>query len=157
MASAVRAHLGLALRQIGRHDEALAELRAAVTEARTLGSLHGLAFALVHLAHTELDAGRVAVVPALIKEADDVARRARNPRCPAWAAWARARLALADGDPATAADECRSALDLLEDREFPWARAQLWTALADAAEAAGRTGEAARARATAATLDTRPA
>jgi predicted ATPase len=153
MASAVRAHLGVALRQLGRADEAVEVLRDAVAEARAVGSLHGLAFALVHQAHTELDLGRLDAVPPLIVEADEVAARARNPRCPAWATWARARLAWIRGDAAAAADGYRSALALLEDREFPWARAQLWTALADAAEAAGRTAEADRARATAATLD----
>jgi hypothetical protein len=153
MASAVRAHLGVALRQLGRIDEAADILRACVTESRAVGSLHGLAFSLVHLAHTELDLGHLDAVPPLVAEADEVARRARNPRCPAWATWARARLALTRGDAAGAADGCRSALEQLEDREFPWARAQLWTALADAAEAAGRTGDADQARAMAATLD----
>jgi predicted ATPase/DNA-binding SARP family transcriptional activator len=147
MSSAVEAHLGIALRQIGRHADALVVLDRAVRDCRERASLHGLAFALVHLAHTQLDMGRTTGVPAQLAEADEVARRVRNPRNPAWAAWGRARLALAGGYAAAAADECRRALDLLEDREFPWARARLWADYADAAQAAGRPDEAARARA----------
>jgi tetratricopeptide (TPR) repeat protein len=147
MGSAVKAHLGIALRQIGRHREAIAVLEQAVRECRERASLHGLAFALVHLAHTRLDVGSAERVPAELAEADEVAQRVRNPRNPAWAAWGRARLALARGDAAAAADDCRHALELLEDREFPWARAQLWAAYADAAQAAGRPDEATAARA----------
>ena len=36
---------------------------------------------------------------------------------------------------------------LLEDREFPWARARLWAFLAQAADAAGDAGTAEKARA----------
>ena len=147
MSSAVEAHLGVALRQTGRHREALDALQRAVRECRERGSLHGLAFALVHLAHTRLDLGLTEGVPAELAEADDVSRRVRNPRNPAWAAWGRARLALARGDATAAADDCRQALDRLEDREFPWARAQLWATYAEAAQAAGQLGEAERARA----------
>ncbi len=147
MGSAVKAHLGIALRQIGRHREAIAVLEQAVRECRERASLHGLAFALVHLAHTRLDVGSAERVPAELAEADEVAQRVRNPRNPAWAAWGRARLALARGDAAAAADDCRHALELLEDREFPWARAQLWATYADAAQAAGRPDEATAARA----------
>jgi predicted ATPase/DNA-binding SARP family transcriptional activator len=147
MNSAVQAHLGIALRQSGRHAEALVQLDEAARRCRDTGSLHGLTFALVHLAHTALDMGRTDGVPAQLAEADEVARRVRNPRNPAWAAWGRARLALARGDAAAAADDCRRAADLLADREFPWARAQLWATYADAAQAAGRADEADRARA----------
>ncbi len=147
MSSAVKAHLGIALRRTDRHREALAALEQAVRECRERGSLHGLAFALVHLVHTKIDMGLTEGVPAELAEADDVARRVRNPRNPAWAAWGRARLALARGDAAAAADDCREALDRLEDREFPWARAELWATYADAAQAAGRLDEARHARA----------
>ncbi|MEV4709318.1 BTAD domain-containing putative transcriptional regulator [Actinoplanes sp. NPDC049316] len=133
MTSAARAHLGIALRQTGHREEALAHLRSAVDECRAHGSLHGLAFALVHLAHTRLDLGETATVRAELAEADEVARRVRNPRNPAWAAWGRARLALLRGDAAAAVDDLRQALELLEDREFPWARDQLRAAYAEAA------------------------
>lgn len=133
MTSAARAHLGVALRQTGRREEALAHLRSAAEECRAHGSLHGLAFALVHLAHTRLDLGETGSVPAELAEADEIARRVRNPRNPAWAAWGRARLALTRGDAAAAADDLRRALELLEDREFPWARDQLRAAYAEAA------------------------
>ncbi|MFF5228354.1 BTAD domain-containing putative transcriptional regulator [Dactylosporangium sp. NPDC000521] len=132
MTSAARAHLGVALRQTGRLEEALAQLRSAAEECRARGSLHGLAFALVHLAHTRLDLGEPERVPAELAEADEIARRVRNPRNPAWAAWGRARLALTRGDAAAAADDLRRALELLEDREFPWAREQLRAAYAEA-------------------------
>ncbi|MGK5684053.1 BTAD domain-containing putative transcriptional regulator [Actinoplanes sp. URMC 104] len=147
MSSAAEAHLGIALRESGRRDEALALLRQAVADCRARGSLHGLAFALVHLAHTRLDRGEPAGVEAELAEADEVAQRVRNPRNPAWAAWGRARLALSRGDAAAAADGCRRAIDLLADREFPWARARLWATYAEASQAAGRPAEAARARA----------
>jgi predicted ATPase/DNA-binding SARP family transcriptional activator len=147
MASAALAHLGVAMRRTGRHGEAVGVLRRAAAESRDRGSLHGLAFAQVQLAHTLLDMGDTDGVPALLAEADDVARRLRNPRVPAWAAWGRGRLALARGDAPAAADDCRHAVDLLEDREFPWATAQLWACYADAADAAGRTDEARAARA----------
>ncbi|MEU0554469.1 BTAD domain-containing putative transcriptional regulator [Dactylosporangium sp. NPDC006015] len=133
MSSAARAHLGVALRQTGRLEEALAQLRSAADECRAYGSLHGLAFALVHLAHTRLDLGQTERVPAELAEADEISRRVRNPRNPAWAAWGRARLALTRGDAAAAADDLRRALELLEDREFPWARDQLRAAYAAAA------------------------
>jgi hypothetical protein len=135
------------MRRTGRHGEAVGVLRRAAAESRDRGSLHGLAFAQVQLAHTLLDMGDTDGVPALLAEADDVARRLRNPRVPAWAAWGRGRLALARGDAPAAADDCRHAVDLLEDREFPWATAQLWACYADAADAAGRTDEARAARA----------
>jgi hypothetical protein len=57
--------------------------------------------------------------------AQSAARRVQNPRCQAWAAWGRARVALADDDPGAALRECRRAVDLLQDREFPWALARL--------------------------------
>ncbi len=145
--SAVRAHLGLALRETGRVEEALAELRLAVDLVSDGQTMHGLAFALVHLAHTLLDVGSDEDVRPLLERADDVARRAQNPRCQAWAAWGRGRLALAAGDAAAAVQECERAVALLEDREFPWARARLWAFLAQAADAAGDAGTAEKARA----------
>ena len=59
----------------------------------------------------------------------------------------RARLALAGGDAAVAVEECERAVALLENREFPWARARLWAFLAEAAHAAGDAGTAEQARA----------
>jgi predicted ATPase len=145
--SAVRVHLGLALRETGRVEEALPELRTAVDLVTDGETMHGLAFALVHLAHTLLDVGSADDVRALLDRADDVARRAQNPRCQAWAAWGRARLALTGGDAAVAVEESERAVALLEDREFPWARARLWAFLAEAADAAGDAGATERARA----------
>jgi predicted ATPase/DNA-binding SARP family transcriptional activator len=145
MQSAVLAHYGLALRETGHADEALAALREAVDMVRDGQTLHGLAFALVHLAHTELDLRTSGDVASLLRWADESARRVRNPRCQAWAAWGRARLAFAAGDAATALAECRRAVELLEDREFPWARVRLWALLAEVACAAGDADEAARA------------
>lgn len=146
MAGAARAHLAIALRRLGRHHEAVSLLRRAAEESREQQSMHGYAFALVQLAHTQLDGGETAAVPALLAQAADVARQVRNPRNPAWAAWGRARLAMDRGDAATAADECRIAVDLLGDREFPWALAELWAMYADASVAAGRPDEARQAR-----------
>jgi predicted ATPase/DNA-binding SARP family transcriptional activator len=146
LGSAVLAHLGVALREAGQRTEALTVLREAIEEVRGFASLHGLTFALVHLAHTRLDLDEVDGVPALLAEADEVARRAQNPRCQAWAAWGRARIAFACGRATVAADECRRALALLEEREFPWARARLWSLMAECAEAAGLPDEAERAR-----------
>ena len=143
---AVLAHLGIALRGAGCHAEAIEVLRAAVADARHAGSPHGLAFALVHLAHTLLDAGAAPVVDDLLAEAHATARTVRNPRCEAWAAWGRARIAYAHGDAATATRDCRTAVDLLGDREFPWARAALWSLLAQAADAAGDPDVAGQAR-----------
>jgi predicted ATPase/DNA-binding SARP family transcriptional activator len=145
MHSAVLAHYGLALRETGRPDEALAALRNAVDMVRDGQTLHGLAFALIHLAHTELDLGTGDDVPALLAWADESARRVRNPRCQAWAAWGRARLSFAAGDAARALAECRRAVELLEDREFPWARVRLWALFAEVALAAGDADEADRA------------
>ncbi|MEU6415451.1 BTAD domain-containing putative transcriptional regulator [Microbispora sp. NPDC046933] len=150
--SAILAHLGIALRESGRREEALAVLRESVDEVRGRNSLHGLTFALVHTAHTRLDVDEGDDVTALLAEADDVARRARNPRCQAWAAWGRARMARVRGDAGSAVRECRDALALLKEGEFPWARARLWSFLAGCAEAAGLPDEAAHARETAAAL-----
>ncbi|MEV1286159.1 BTAD domain-containing putative transcriptional regulator [Micromonospora sp. NPDC049679] len=125
MADAILAHLGIALRESGQHADALTVLREAVDEGRDRASLHGLAFSLVHLAHTRLDLGDDEDVPALLAEADEVARQAQNPRCQAWAAWGRARIASARGNATLAVDECRRALALFEQREFPWAIARL--------------------------------
>ncbi|WP_147268636.1 AfsR/SARP family transcriptional regulator [Sphaerisporangium album] len=155
--SAIAAHLGISLREAGHHAEASAVLREAIEDARRFDSPHGLPFALAHLAHTLLDVGEDDEVPALLAEADEVARRMRNPRCQAWAAWGRARIACGHGDAARAAQECRRALALLEEREFPWARARLWSLMADCAEAAGLPEEAEQARHTALTVDSTPA
>jgi tetratricopeptide (TPR) repeat protein len=146
--SAVLAHLGLALRETGRIDEALTDLQAAVDLVNNGETLHGLAFALVNLAHAQLDVGAdSARVRELLARGDDVARRAQNPRCQAWAAWGRARLALAAGNPSAAVEECLRATTLFQDREFPFARAQLWALLAEAADAAGNDATAGQARA----------
>ncbi|GIH72532.1 AfsR/SARP family transcriptional regulator [Sphaerimonospora thailandensis] len=173
LGSAALAHLGVALREAGHHAEARAVLEEAVDENRRVDSLHGLTFALVHLAHTRLDLaegegrgaeetdgeGRGAEetdgeATAVLNEADEIARRARNPRCQAWAAWGRARIARTGGDVSRAYDECRRALTLLEEREFPWARARLWSFTAECAEATGHRDEAAQARHAALTVAT---
>ncbi|TLP65971.1 BTAD domain-containing putative transcriptional regulator [Microbispora triticiradicis] len=154
MGSAILAHLGIALRESGRREEALAVLGESVDWVRGQGSFHGLAFALVHTAHTRLDLDEGDDVAALLAEAQDVARRAYNPRCQAWAAWGRARMAYVRGDAGAAVRECRDAVALLKDGEFPWARARLWSFLAGCAETAGLPDEAARARETAAALTT---
>ena len=77
------------------------------------------------------------------------ARRVQNPRCQAWAAWGRARLAFTDGRADLAVEECRRATALLQDREFPWALVQLWEFHAETATAAGRLDVADEARAAA--------
>ncbi|MFU8854461.1 AfsR/SARP family transcriptional regulator [Micromonospora sp. SL1-18] len=150
----ILAHLGVALREAGRPDEAIATLEEAAAEARRNPSPHALAFTLVQLAHTRLDRGEVEGVPAIFAEAADTARRNSNPRCQAWAAWGRARIAYADGDAAAAAEECRRAVELLAEREFPWARLRLWSLMAEAAAAAGRPQEAEAARRAAALTPT---
>ncbi|GGM55365.1 BTAD domain-containing putative transcriptional regulator [Dactylosporangium sucinum] len=124
MAAASAAHLGVALHGAGRSGEAAGVLRRAADESRRLHSPHGLAFALVHLAHLRLDSGDDAVAP-LLDEADAVARQARNPRCQAWAAWGRARIARARGDAPTAAAEAHRAQALLGEHEFAWALQRL--------------------------------
>jgi ATP/maltotriose-dependent transcriptional regulator MalT len=145
--SAVRSHTGIALRRLDRRNEALAELRLAVDLVPAGESMHGLAFALVHLAHTILDApGGEPEATALLARADDVAKRAQNPRCQAWAAWGRGRLARRAGDAGAAVTESQRAVALLRDREFPWARAELWTFLADSADLAGQDVVARQAR-----------
>lgn len=121
--SAVLAHAGVVLRAMGRHVEAEQNLEQAVDLVRDGKTLHGLAFALVHLAHLRLDRDPIAAeggVTDLLDRAEEAARRAQNPRCTALAAWARARIASASGDRATALRESSRALDLLGDREFPW-------------------------------------
>lgn len=148
----ILAHLGLSHREAGRPTEAARVLAGAVDRARRDDSPHALAFSLVQLGHTRLDAGDGDGVAQLLAEAVEVARRHGNPRCRAWAAWGRARLAYAAGDPVGAYDECRAALDLFADREFPWARRRLWTLTADAAAATGRPDEAERAGRAAAEL-----
>ncbi|MFE9955049.1 BTAD domain-containing putative transcriptional regulator [Micromonospora sp. NPDC005299] len=148
----ILAHLGIALREAGRPDEAISTLDEAAAEARRNPSPHATAFTLVQLAHSRLDRGEVDGVAAMLAEADDTARRSGNPRCQAWAAWGRARIGYAAGDAVGAADECRRALDLFQEREFPWARRRLWSLAADAATAAGRPQEADAARRAAADL-----
>ncbi|WP_169953682.1 BTAD domain-containing putative transcriptional regulator [Microbispora sp. H11081] len=150
--SAILTHLAIALRESGRREEALAVLRDSEDEVRAQGSPHGLAFALVHTAHLRLDMDEHDDVTALLAEAGDVARRARNPRCQAWAAWGRARMARVRGKADLAVQECRDAVALLKEGEFPWARARLWAFLAGCADDAGLPDEAARARETAAAL-----
>jgi predicted ATPase len=125
MESAVLAHLGIALRETGRGQDAVAVLRRAVDLVQDGATPHGLAFALVHLAHTQLDLGEDDDVGPVLERADEAARRVQNPRCQAWAAWGRARVALTGGDATAALRECRRAVDLLQDREFPWALARL--------------------------------
>jgi predicted ATPase/DNA-binding SARP family transcriptional activator len=146
MPGGILAHLGVALREAGRTGEALTVLGDVVDDARGVGALHSHAFALVQLAHTRLDLGDGDEVTALLREADEVARHGRNPRCQAWAAWGRARIAHARGDTTVALQQCRTALALLQDREFPWARARLWSLTADCAEAAGQPDAARQAR-----------
>jgi tetratricopeptide (TPR) repeat protein len=147
MESAMRSHLGIALREGGRQREAVEALRRAIALDAHGGSLHGLAFALVHLAHTLVASGERDEARALLDRAHEVARRVQNPRCQAWAAWGRARLALAEGNPGLALEECRRAVDLLQDREFPWALIQLWAFVAETATAAGEHDMAEQARA----------
>ena len=131
-------HLGIALRETGRRHEALDTLRQGGALDEQGGSLHGLAFALVHLGHTLLSSGDRAEARELLDHGNDVARRVQNPRCQAWAAWGRGRLALAAGHPDLAIEECRRATALLQNREFPWALVQLWEFHAETATAAGR-------------------
>jgi len=122
-------------------------LRRAVALDESGNSLHGLAFALVHLAHTQLAVGHQREARDLLARADDIARRVQNARCQAWAAWGRARLAVAEGRCDVALDECGRAADLFQDREFPWAMNQLWEFVAETATAAGHPSIAEQARA----------
>jgi predicted ATPase/DNA-binding SARP family transcriptional activator len=138
--SAVRAHAGLVLRAMGRHSEAIRALEEAVDLVSDGKTLHGLAFALVHLAHARLDHDEEtsgADVTDLLERAEDAARRARNPRCTALAAWGRARIALAAGDVGTAVREGCRAVELLGDREFPWVLQDLHSFVRKAQEAPG--------------------
>ncbi|HKO27783.1 MAG TPA: hypothetical protein VJU80_10030, partial [Solirubrobacteraceae bacterium] len=144
---AMCSHLGIALRETGRPGEAMTSLRRAVALDERGNSLHGLAFALVHLAHTLLAVGDHGEARDLLARVNDIARRVQNPRCQAWAAWGRARLAVAEGRCDVALDECGRAADLFRDREFPWAMNQFWEFLAGTATAAGRPDIAEQARA----------
>ncbi|HEX2804542.1 MAG TPA: BTAD domain-containing putative transcriptional regulator [Kineosporiaceae bacterium] len=144
---AMSSHRGIALRETGRQTEAIDALRRAVELDERGGSLHGLAFALVQLAHTLLSSGAHEEARALLSRANDVAHRVQNPRCQAWAAWGRARLAFDARQPGLALEECRRATDVFQNREYPWAIAQLWAFLAEAAAAAGEPDAAADARA----------
>jgi tetratricopeptide (TPR) repeat protein len=147
---AMCSHLGIALRETGRPGEAMDSLRRAVALDERGNSLHGLAFALVHLAHTLLTVGQQAEARDLLVRANDIARRVQNPRCQAWAAWGRARLALSEGRCDVALDESDRAAELFQDREFPWAMRRLWEFVGETATAAGRPSVAQQARAHAA-------
>ena len=147
---AASSHLGIALRETGRPDDAVGTLRHAVDLDERGNSPHGLAFALVHLAHTLLTIGQQAEARDLLGRADDIARRVQNPRCQAWAAWGRARLAVSEGRCEVALDECGRAAELFQDREFPWAMHQLWEFVDETATVAGRPSVAQQARAQAA-------
>lgn len=105
MKSIVLAHLGLVLRKTGHPDEALAALREAVDMVRVDATLHGLAFALVHLAHTELDLGNGDDVPAFLTWAGESARRVHNAALPGFGRLGAARLAFDAGDASTALAE----------------------------------------------------
>ena len=144
---AMCSHLGIALRETGRSGEAMECLRRGVSLDERGNSLHGLAFALVHLAHTLLTVGQQTEAHDLLARANVIARRVQNPRCQAWAAWGRARLALAGGSCGVALDECTRAADLFQDREFPWAMNQFWMFVAETATAAGQPNIAEQARA----------
>jgi tetratricopeptide (TPR) repeat protein len=144
--SAMLSHMAIALRETGRVEEAIGAFRQAIALDERAGALHGLTFALVHLAHTALSFGADTDVPGLLDRGNDVACRAQNPRCQAWAAWGRARLALAAEHVGLAFTECRHATMLLQDREFPWAIAQLYEFLAETADADGRPATAEEAR-----------
>ena len=146
---AMFSHLGIALRETGRGREAVDTLRQGAALDEQGGSLHGLAFALVNLGHTLLGSGDQAEARELLDRGNDVARRVQNPRCQAWAAWGRARLAFTDGRADLAVEECRRATALLQNREFPWALVQLWEFHAETATAAGRLDVADEARAAA--------
>ena len=135
---AMFSHLGIALRETGRGRDAVDTLRQGAALDEQGGSLHGLAFALVHLGHTLLSSGDQAEARELLDRGNDVARRVQNPRCQAWAAWGRARLAFAGGRADLAVEECRRATALLQNREFPWALVQLWEFEAETATATGR-------------------
>ena len=126
--------------------EGVDAFRQAIALDEQEGSLHGLAFTLVHLAHTLIGDGDPTETRELLARGDDIARRVQNPRCQAWAAWGRARLALADGRDDSALQESLRATDLLQNREFPWAMSRLWELVAEAAAAAGRPDIEARAR-----------
>ncbi len=102
-----------------------------------------------HLGHTLLSSGDQTEARQLFDRGNDVGRRVQNPRCQARAAWGRARLAFAAGRPDLEAEECRRATALLQNREFPWALAQLREFQAETATAAGRLEVANEARAAA--------
>lgn len=126
IAGAALAHLGVALREGGRLVDARHHLVSAVEAEERHGSLHGQAFSLVHLGHTVLDLdGDEAEALEFLSSGEQVAQRAQNPRCQAWAAWGRARIALAGGDAAGANALAEQAVALLQEREFSWARRRL--------------------------------
>jgi tetratricopeptide (TPR) repeat protein len=88
---AASSHLGIALRETGRSRQAVDALRHAADLDERGNSPHGLAFALVHLAHTLLTSGEREEARDLLTRANSIARRVQNPRCQAWAAGGRAR------------------------------------------------------------------
>jgi predicted ATPase/DNA-binding SARP family transcriptional activator len=143
---AASSHLGIAFRETGQVGQAVDALRHGVAVDERGNSPHGLAFALVHLAHTLLTSGQQDEARDLLARADDIARRVQNPRCQAWAAWGRSRLALIEGRSDVALEECRRAADLFQNREFPWAMNQFWEFVGETATAAGQLNVAQEAR-----------
>jgi hypothetical protein len=126
--SAILSHMGTALRETGRHDEAIDAFRQALPWT-SAGSLHGLAFALVHLAHTSLSADDDNDVPSLLSMVTTWPGGRRTLGATRGLRGGRARLALADGHAGPALHECRQATAMLQDREFPGA--QLYEFLAE--------------------------
>lgn len=59
----------------------------------------------------------------------------------------RARLALSEGRCDVALDESERAVELFQDREFPWAMHQFWEFVGDTATGAGQPSIAEQARA----------
>lgn len=120
--SALLSHLGLAHRMSGDHAAAVTLLREALTAVDDAPARHTGAFALVHLGHALLDAGGHEDEAAIrLAEGDALARQVANPRCQAWAAWGRGRLAELAEDRDTALAEAQLATELFAGREFPWA------------------------------------
>lgn len=86
-----------------------------------------------------------AAVPALLGWADEPPRRCRTCGARPLRRGGDARLAFAAGNAATALAECRRAVELLEDRESPWACIRLWALLAESPTPQGDVDEAGRA------------
>lgn len=119
--SAALSHVGLALRMSGDLPTAEARLREALAVLPDAPARHTGAFALVHLGHVCLDRGDPAEAGRCFDEGEGAARQVANPRCQAWAAWGRARLAAESSDQDAARREAQLATELLAGREFPWA------------------------------------